>query len=108
MVESLHFRKRSSATGRLSITTRGPDGVSLLLRDYSQVPSPDPSEVGDCEAVLERRRLFLQRGIGLPKFEEVQESFERRCRHLYRDHRLNHQHQTPPDYVGDPPELPYG
>ena len=38
----------------------------------------------------------------------MQESFECQCRHLYRDHRLDHQHQSPQAEVAGLPELPYG
>lgn len=38
----------------------------------------------------------------------MQERFECRCMHLYRDHRLNYQHRTSFAGLAGIPELPYG
>lgn len=92
MVDSLHFRRPSPAVGRLLVAVRSSVDIKGLLRDHSLPPSPSLSAVDGCEVVLEQRRLSLQQGIGPPRFEEVQESFECPCRHFYHDHILNHQH----------------
>ena len=57
MVDSLHFRRRNPAAGRLSVAIRDMEGESTALRDDSQPPSPTLSVVDGCEAVPEQRRL---------------------------------------------------